>query len=109
MYLFTRRLMPHHTAKELAHLAALPFLIAIQPVTTVVGLALMVYFVWSVAVTTFLSVFLQEPLIAGGYGFSPKRNAAFTFTQWVAVVVAQLYRFFRERPAATDRLQAKWR
>jgi hypothetical protein len=90
-YLFTRRLMPCRTAKELAHLAVIPYLVALQPVTMVVGLALMVYFAWSVAVQTFLSVFLQEPLIAGGYAFSPKRNAAFTFTQWVAIAAAQLY------------------
>jgi hypothetical protein len=93
-YLFARRLMPRRTAKDFARLAVLPFLIALQPVTIVVGLALMVYFAWSVAVQTFLSVFLQEPLIAGGYAFSPKRNAAFTFTQWVAIAVAQLYGHF---------------
>jgi hypothetical protein len=54
----------------------------------------MIYFAWSVAVTTFLSVFLQSPLAAGGYGWSPACNVAFTFVQWFAVLVAQVYGHF---------------
>jgi hypothetical protein len=75
-YAFTRRMVPRRTAAQMGRTAVLPFLIGVCPVTLCIGLPLMIYFSWSVAVTTFLSVFLQEPLEIGGYDFSPKRNAA---------------------------------
>lgn len=90
-YAFTRRLMPHSMGRQIACSAILPILIGLCPVSLLIGLALMIYFAWGVAVTTLLSVFLQSPLAAGGYGWSPKRNAAFTFVSWFAVLVAQVY------------------
>lgn len=67
------------------------FLIAICPVTLLAGGFLMISFGWAVAVTTLLSVFLQSPEEIGGYGFTPMRNAEFSFAQWVGVGVAYLY------------------
>ncbi len=117
-YAFTKRLTPQRSAREIGRSAVLPFLIGACPATMLVGVSMMIYFSWSVAVTTFLSVFLQEPLEAGGYAFSPKRNAAcqslfqspasrtisclliaVTFTQWVSIFAAQTYGYF-----ANDRL-----
>ncbi|KIW19389.1 hypothetical protein PV08_03684 [Exophiala spinifera] len=93
-YFFTRRTTPPETIAQTFRAALLPLAIGVSPVTMLVGFPLMLYFSWSVAVTTLLSVFLQEPVEAGGYAFSPRRNAAFTFTQWVGVFVAQAYGHF---------------
>ena len=75
-YFLTQRVTPPETVAQTFRAALLPFAIGISPVTILVGFPLLIYFSWSVAVTTLISVFLQEPLEAGGYAFSPKRNAA---------------------------------
>lgn len=90
-YFFTQRMMPYRSLKEVCELAALPFTILIQPPTLVVGVALLIVFAWSVGVTTYLSIYLQSPTDEGGYGFTPMRNAAFTFTQWAGIFAGQLY------------------
>lgn len=36
----------------------------------------------------FLNIILQEPTKIGGYGFTPQRNAYFSFTSWFALAVA---------------------
>ena len=63
-------------------------LILICPVTFLAGLFLLLTFGFAVAVNTLLAVFLQSPLEAGGYGFTPTQNALFTFGQWVGIGVA---------------------
>ena len=42
-------------------------------------------------VNTLLTIFLQEPVKKGGYGFTPQQNAAFTFCLWIGIVAAQFY------------------
>jgi hypothetical protein len=73
-----RRVTHRKTVRERSHRAVLPFLIGLSPVTIIVGIAVMICFSWSVAINTFLAVFLQEPVGHGGYGFSPLQNAACT-------------------------------
>ncbi|KAK5111947.1 hypothetical protein LTR85_011694 [Meristemomyces frigidus] len=68
-----------------------PIIIGVQPVTLLAGLFLTITFAWAVAVTTLLSVFLQEPVEIGGYGLSPLANANITFSQWIGLAVAEVY------------------
>jgi hypothetical protein len=46
-----------------------------MPVTVIVGTFQLIAFGWVVAIQTLLAVFLQSPLVVGGYGFSAERNA----------------------------------
>lgn len=46
------------------------------------------------AVTTLLSVFLQEPEAEGGYGFASLQVSCFTFSQWVGIASAEVYGMF---------------
>lgn len=41
-----------------------------------------------------LAVYLEPPEQHGGYGFSPKQLAFFTFTAWVGIIGAQAYGYF---------------
>ena len=94
LYLGTKPVTPPRPAREIWRLTVLPFKIGLCPSVMIVGFAIMIYFAWSIAVTTLLTVFLQEPLVAGGYAFSPARNASFTFTGWVSILAAQAYGHF---------------
>ncbi|KAL1991766.1 hypothetical protein VTN49DRAFT_5074 [Thermomyces lanuginosus] len=38
-----------------------------------------------------LAVFLEPPVEAGGYGFSPLQLAFFTLTAWIGIICAQLW------------------
>lgn len=40
----------------------------------------MINFGWFVTINTLLTVFLENPVTEGGYGFTPQQNAACTFT-----------------------------
>ena len=68
-----------------------PFAIGLSPVTILAGSFQLLSFGWFVMINTLLTVFLQEPEKAGGYGFTPQRNAEFTFSLWVGTVLAQIY------------------
>lgn len=57
---------------------------------TVPGLYNMVAYGFSVLVQLLLSIFLQTPTAAGGYGFTPLRNAYFSFVSWVALLAAEI-------------------
>lgn len=57
-----------------------PILIGLSPVGLMAGIYTFGFFGWFIAVNTLLTVFLQEPEIVGGYGFTPEQNAACTFT-----------------------------
>jgi MFS family permease len=85
-YTLLRRVTPRKTARETSYRAVLPFLIGLSPVTIIVGIAVMICFSWSVAINTFLALFLQEPVGHGGYGFSPLQNAACMCTQFLALI-----------------------
>ena len=94
LYLGTQRVTPIVSWSEAVRLSLLPCKIAFCPSVIIVGVAIFIYFAWNVAVSTLLAIFLQEPLKAGGYGFSPNRNAAFSFDGWVAIFAAQVYGHF---------------
>lgn len=66
-------------------------LIGLQPVTILAGLFFALTFGWAVSVNILLGVFLQTPVEAGGYGFTPTENAAFSFLTWAAVLSAAGY------------------
>ena len=51
-------------------------LIGITPVTILVGVFMLGLSGWFVSFNTLLSVFLQDPIEVGGYGFSAQQNAA---------------------------------
>lgn len=68
-------------------------IIGLQPITLLAGFFIMLVFCWSTAVLNNLSVYLQLPPIAGGYGFTPQQNAYFSFVNWISTAVAQLYGF----------------
>ena len=78
-YLFTQRLTRKQTKDEVIQSITLQFLITISPVTILIGSTLMIFYGWGIAMNTFLSIFLQNPLEEGGYGFSPERNASCEF------------------------------
>lgn len=67
------------------------FQIMVCPITLLAGMFLLIAFGWAVAVTTLLSVFLQTPTMAGGYGFSPLQVSCFTFAQWLSVFLAEFF------------------
>lgn len=112
IYFFTARLTPRRTTKETLTQAARPFQIAASPIMVLCGIALMIIFAWSVLLQTFLAIFLQEPVAAGGYGFSPNGNATcklfrysfacaimsltitVTFASWIGIFIAQAYAIF---------------
>ena len=75
-YFFTQRLTRTQTNKEVIQSITLQFLITISPVTILIGSTLMIFYGWGIASNTFLSIFLQNPVEKGGYGFSPERNAS---------------------------------
>ncbi|KAH8807750.1 major facilitator superfamily domain-containing protein [Xylogone sp. PMI_703] len=89
-----KRITPHRSRSELFRLGVTPFLIGLSPVGLLIGFFLFVMFSWSVAVSTDLSVYLQNPVEEGGYGFTPYQNAYFSFAQWVGVLASQVYGHF---------------
>jgi hypothetical protein len=46
-----------------------------MPVTVIVGMFQLITFGWVVAIQSLLAVFLQSPIVVGGYAFSAERNA----------------------------------
>lgn len=73
-------------------------LIGLQPPTIIAGLFILMVFAWGGVVLNNLTVYLQNPVAIGGYGFSPLQNAEFSFVNWVSTILAQLYGFlFNDR------------
>ena len=66
-------------------------MIGICPVGLLICSYQFIFFGWFVMINTLLTVFLQEPIKVGGYGFDPRRNAYFTFSLWIGIIFAQLY------------------
>ena len=108
-YAFTKRLTPRKSKDEVIRSITLPFIIAVCPVTILIGTTLMIFYGWGIAINTFLSIFLQNTVEMGGYGFSPERNAdcefglcfltvssahhitLVTFTFWVGAFAAEAW------------------
>ena len=74
--------------------AATLFLVAACPVTLMTSSVLFLAFGWAVGVVTLTSVFLENPVEKGGYGFSAQQVACFTFVQWVGTAAAETWGFF---------------
>lgn len=55
------------------------------------GIFTLISFGFYVGVNALTPVWLQKPLSAGGYGFTLKQNAAFTFCHWAGILVVQVY------------------
>ncbi|QGA20788.1 hypothetical protein EYB26_008496 [Talaromyces marneffei] len=84
--------------KAALHSAWAQILIGVTPVTILVGVFLLGVSGWFVSFNTLLSVFLQDPVEVGGYGFSAQQNAAFTFTMWIGAAVSLIWgHFFNDR------------
>ena len=69
-------------------------IIGLCPITILGGILLMVDFGLVVAQTDLLAVFLQSPVSAGGYGFTPSQNASFQFSQWFGIFASMAYGYF---------------
>lgn len=87
IFLPSRRLSEHKLGAETAKLAKL----FIDPVCIIVGFCVLVLFGWVVSINSLLPVFLQNPVIAGGYGFSAIRYASFSFVSWASTIAAIIY------------------
>jgi len=85
------KVVPRISGPELAKFAVAPFLIGISPATILAGIFQMALFGFFVMINSLLSIFLQEPVMIGGYGFTPQRNAAFCFCLWVGILAAQVF------------------
>lgn len=66
-------------------------LIIASPVTLLAGGFLMLSFGWYVVVSTLLGVFLQTPVKAGGFGFTPTQNSLIYFGLWLGLFLSYLY------------------
>lgn len=55
------------------------------------GLFTLISFGFYVGVNALTPVFLQKPLSEGGYAFTLKQNAAFTFSHWLGIIIVQFY------------------
>ena len=85
------RVMPRTSAREALDVATDELLIGLCPVTVLSGIFLLIVFGWVVGLNTVLSIFIQEPVSEGGYGFTPIQNAALTFSLWIGNLAGQLF------------------
>ena len=77
--------------RDQTHSVIAPFAIGLSPITLLASSFQLLSFEWFVMINTLLTVFLQEPEKAGGYGFTPRRNAEFTSSLWFGIILAQIY------------------
>ncbi|GFP57233.1 efflux pump radE [Trichoderma asperellum] len=81
------RIVPRKSVGELARIASVPFKIAATPVSLMLGIFTLFSFGFSVGMNSLTPVWLQKPVKAGGYGFTPIQNAlslAFVYGQALA-------------------------
>ncbi|KAJ5179861.1 Major facilitator superfamily domain general substrate transporter [Penicillium capsulatum] len=86
-----QRVVQPTTWKETALIAITPFLIGVCPVTLIMGIFTLISFGFYVGVNALTPVWLQKPVSEGGYDFTLKQNAAFTFCHWIGIVIVQFY------------------
>ncbi|KAJ5195297.1 Major facilitator superfamily domain general substrate transporter [Penicillium cinerascens] len=79
------------TWKKTAKIGVTPFLIGICPVTLIMGIFTLISFGFYVGVNALTPVWLQKPVAKGGYGFTLKQNAAFTFSHWIGIIVVLVF------------------
>ncbi|KAE9379667.1 MFS general substrate transporter [Stipitochalara longipes BDJ] len=85
------RVTPNTTFAQTLKSATTPFIIAASPVTLVLSVYTLVNFGFYVAMNSISPVFLQKPVIVGGYGFSTMQNAEFSFVHWIGIIIALVY------------------
>ncbi|EXJ57722.1 uncharacterized protein A1O5_12512 [Cladophialophora psammophila CBS 110553] len=93
-YFFTKPMTAKRSPAELFKSWTLTFRVASCPVSIIVGGNMLVFYGFGIGINTLLSIFLQEPVEDGGYGFSADQNASFTFVLWVGACLAQAYGLF---------------
>ncbi|KAM0514987.1 hypothetical protein ACHAPE_006309 [Trichoderma viride] len=85
------RIVPRRSVGELVRIASIPFKIAATPVSLMLGIFTLFSFGFSVAMNSLTPVWLQKPVEARGYGFTPIQNALFQFSHWTGVALAFVY------------------
>ena len=87
------RLFVRHPANmnDQGRRAIVPFQITFAPITLLVGTYVFVALGLPIMQASTLAIYLQPPVEAGGYGFSPLQLAFFTMTAWVGIIGAQVY------------------
>ncbi|KAF3402653.1 hypothetical protein DPV78_004827 [Talaromyces pinophilus] len=71
--------------------AVVPFKIAVTPVSLLLNVFTLLNFGFYVAMNSVTPVWLQKPVAAGGYGFTPFQNALFQFFHWGGIDLALPY------------------
>lgn len=82
--------VPRTTSAHMAKRYITPFKIGFSPVTMFVGFFIVCIYGLAVGLGIVVSIFLQTPEMAGGYGFTPKQNAEFNFAQWAGLALCQI-------------------
>ncbi|KAJ5432333.1 Major facilitator superfamily domaingeneral substrate transporter [Penicillium daleae] len=85
------RLATFFFGHRVAKIGITPILIGICPVTVIMGIFTLISFGFYVGVNALTPVWLQKPVAEGGYGFTLKQNAAFTFCHWIGIIFVQFY------------------
>ncbi|RAK99002.1 putative polyamine transporter [Aspergillus ibericus CBS 121593] len=83
------RIIPQEPWSEIARTAKKPFVILVAPITVIAGGYIFICFAFVILTNVLLTIFLENPVSEGGYGFTPLRNAFFTLDAWFAIFVTQ--------------------
>ncbi|PWY66030.1 polyamine transporter [Aspergillus heteromorphus CBS 117.55] len=104
-FVLGHRVVQPTTWAETMKIAAAPILIGICPVTIIMGTFTLISFGFYVGMNALVPVWLQRSPAEGGYGFSLKQSAAFTFCHWIGIVIVQLvgHRYNDRLPLALAR------
>ncbi|KAN0108687.1 MFS multidrug transporter-like protein [Hyaloscypha variabilis] len=85
------KVAPRTSFADFLKAALSPFIVAITPVTIFLGCFTLVSFGFFVAMNAITPVWLQKPVKIGGYGFTSRQNALFSFTHWIGISFAWAY------------------
>lgn len=69
-------------------------MIGISPVTLILSVFTLISFGFYIAMNALTPVYLQKPIKVGGYGFTVKQNAYFSFVHWIGIIIALVYGHF---------------
>ncbi|PYH40710.1 polyamine transporter [Aspergillus saccharolyticus JOP 1030-1] len=89
-FLFGQQLLPPSPWSTTARIAVAPLLIGLCPVTLIMGTFTLISFGFYVGMNALVPVWLQRSPAEGGYGFTLRQNAAFTFCHWIGILLVQL-------------------
>ncbi|KAE8441863.1 hypothetical protein EG329_004218 [Mollisiaceae sp. DMI_Dod_QoI] len=88
------KVTPKSTWRQTGRTAAIPFLVAVSPVTLILSVFTLISFGFYIAMNAVTPVFLQKPEKIGGYGFTTIQNAYFSFVHWIGILAALIYGHF---------------